>query len=347
MVAYVVEVIVLLLAVLFADKDTADIRLAHSPRTKRSGVRQDCFQELQRDYLPALVHYGLYRGHSYVLKALQVREVALPECHEEPNTLDTLDIQRKRLQFLMVEKIHILFANALEVIYPLYLHGLCFHPFSVLDIAAVCRYLTDIYFRIEVRCERIAMVAAVAVQNVDIVYLIELVLHRIRREYAGNAGIKAAAEYRRKPRLFKSLTVSPLPAVFKLCRVLRLVICRVEVVHTRCKAGVHDVQVLIRKCDIYYYLRLVILDERGQFLNVVCVHLCGGDDRLCGRLQLLLKCVALCLCAARYHYFGEHVTVLAALIYYYSGNAACADYHCSAHFLSSCIVMDSLISSTR
>ena len=79
----------------------------------------------------------------------------------------------------MVEKIHILLAYALEVVNSLYLHRLCLYPLAVLDVAALCRYLTDIDLRVEVCSERIAVVAAVAVEDINVVYLVELVLHSV------------------------------------------------------------------------------------------------------------------------------------------------------------------------
>ena len=163
MVADIVEVVVLLLAVLLADENAADVGLAYSSRAEGSRVGQYSLQELKRNYLPALVHDRLDGGHSDVLKALEVSKVALTERHEEADTLDSLDVQRQGFQLLVVQQVHILFADALEVVYALDFHGLGFYPLAVLNVASVCGYLADIYFRVEVGSERITMVAAVAV----------------------------------------------------------------------------------------------------------------------------------------------------------------------------------------
>ena len=77
MVADVVEVIVLLLAVLLADEDTADVRLADCSRAEGRRVGQNSLQELERNYLLALIHDGLDGCHSDVLEALEVRKIAL------------------------------------------------------------------------------------------------------------------------------------------------------------------------------------------------------------------------------------------------------------------------------
>ena len=175
------------------------------------------------------------------------------------------------------------------------------------------------------------MVAAVAVKDIDVVYLIKLVLHGVRGENSGNARVEAAAEDSGQPRLLEALAVSPLPAILKLRGVLRLVVGSIHIGDAAGKARVHDVKILVRKRYVNYDFRVVALDERGQLLNVVRVHLGGCDDRLCGRLELLLECVALSLGAACYHDFRENIAVLAALVYYHTCDAARADYHCSAH----------------
>ncbi len=54
-----------------------------------------------------------------------MREIALPEGHKEPYALYPLYIQRQRLQLLMVQQVHILFAHSLEVIHAL---GHSLHP---------------------------------------------------------------------------------------------------------------------------------------------------------------------------------------------------------------------------
>ena len=63
----------------------------------------------------------------------------------------------------MMQQVHILHSHAVEVIFPLYLHGLCLHPVTVLPVGAVCGHLAQIYLGVEVGSERIAVVAAVAV----------------------------------------------------------------------------------------------------------------------------------------------------------------------------------------
>ena len=161
----------------------------------------------------------------------------------------------------MVEKIHIPFADLREVIHALYLHRLGLYPVAVLPIAALRADLADVYLRIEVGRKRIAVVSGVAVEDIYIVYLVELMLQGIRREHARNARVKAAAQQCGESRLLKAVTVCPLPFILKLCRILRLIVCGVHIIRARGKARVHYREILIRKRKIQDNIRLELLYE--------------------------------------------------------------------------------------
>ena len=255
-------------------------------------------------------------------------EVALTESHEKAYALYALDVERQRLQLFVVQQIHILFAHALEVVDALYLHRLGLDPLAVLDVAALCRNFAYVYLGVEVGRDGVAVVAAVAVENVDVVYLVELVLHGVCRENARNAGIKAASQQRCDARFFKLFAVSPLPLVLKLGGVLRLVIRGIDVVGLGSKAGVHYREVLIRQGEIEHYRGLVAFYQRYQLVNVVRVHLRRFYNSLSGGGEFFFQRVALRLRAAGYHYPLKYLAVLTALVDSYRGNAAAADYQC-------------------
>ncbi len=103
------------------------------------------------------------------------------------------------------------------------------------------------------------MVSAVAVENVDVVNLVKIVLQSVSAEHLSNTGVEACAEEGSQACLFKLLLVSPLPAVVKVsCEalfpasllvdgspfgvvgVLGLVVCCINIVCTAFKAGVHN-----------------------------------------------------------------------------------------------------------
>ena len=115
----------------------------------------------------------------------------------------------------------------------------------------------------------------------------------IRAENARNTWVKARTEQRGDACFFKALSVSPLPRILKLCGILRLVVCRVNIVHLALKASVHYVQILIRQCDIYADVGLEIFHQRHQLAYVICIHLRGDYLGLCLALKLRLELVAL------------------------------------------------------
>ena len=73
----------------------------------------------------------------------------------------------------MMQQGHVLFADFIEVVNPLDFHRFGFHPLAIENIAALCRNFPNVDFRIEVGCERITMVTAVAVQNINGINLIK------------------------------------------------------------------------------------------------------------------------------------------------------------------------------
>ena len=86
------------------------------------------------------------------------------------------DVLCQRLDLLVVQQVHILVAHLIEVVLPLDAHGRDLHPVAVLPVAAGSGHLAQVDLGVEVGGKSIAVVAAVAVQNVDGVDGIELVL---------------------------------------------------------------------------------------------------------------------------------------------------------------------------
>ena len=108
----------------------------------------------------------------------------------------------------------------------------------VFPVAAVGADLADVDLGIEVCRERIAMVSPVAVEDIDIVDLVKFMLQRVRGKNARHARIEAAAEQRRDARLFEALAVGPLPLVFELRGIQRLIVGGVDIVCLRRQARV-------------------------------------------------------------------------------------------------------------
>ena len=258
-----------------------------------AGIGQQRLEELDGDDLPALKLDGAGGQHPHIFQTLHVGEVALAKGHKEADPLDAGDVLGQALDLLVVEQVHIFLAHLREIVFPFDLHGLGLHPVAVLPVAAVGRDLPQVDLGVEVGGEGIAVVAAVAVQDVDGVDLVKIVLQGVGGKDAGDARVKAGAQDGGQAGLLELLGVSPLPAVIKVggetlllaalfidsapggvVGVLRLIVGGVDVVDAAGQAGVHDGQVLIRQRHVQDHVgRRKLWMTRGQLLHVVGVHL--------------------------------------------------------------------------
>ena len=93
----------------------------------------------------------------------------------------------------MVEQVHVLAADLVEVVLALDGHGGDFDPVAVLPVGAGRGNLAQVDLGIEVGGERVAVVAAVAVQNVNGVDLVEQVLLSIGAVGLRHARVEARA----------------------------------------------------------------------------------------------------------------------------------------------------------
>ncbi len=75
-----------------------------------------------------------------------------------------------------------------------------------------------------------AMITGIAVHDIEIVDLVEVVLGGVGREDGRNARIEAAAEDRREARGLETVLIGPLPRIFEVGFVAGLVVGRIEVV---------------------------------------------------------------------------------------------------------------------
>ena len=87
---------------------------------------------------------------------------------------------------------------------------------AVLPVAAGGGDLPQVDLRVEVGGKSVAVVAAIAVQNINGVDGVELVLLGIGAVSLGDARVKAAAQQGGQAGLLKLFGVSPLPAVIKV-----------------------------------------------------------------------------------------------------------------------------------
>ena len=113
---------------------------------------------------------------------------------------------REGFDLLVVQQVHILLADLIEGIRALNAHSRDFDPVAVFPITAGRGNLAQVDLRVEVCRKRITVVAAVAVQNIDGIDGIKLVLFGVGAVRLRNTRVKAAAEQCGEAGLFKLLS---------------------------------------------------------------------------------------------------------------------------------------------
>ena len=203
-------------------------------------------------------------------------------------------------------------------------------PLPILVVLPLLRDLADVDLGVEVRSEGLVMISAIAVDDIEVMNLVEVVLRRIGSKDARHPGIKATAQDSRQTGFLEALLVGPLPAVFELRLIKGFIVGRVEVVDTCLEASIHNMEVLIRQSYVDDQLRLEGLHQSDQLRDVVGVDGCRLDldiSNLGGDL------VALALGATSEHDLGEDITVLRHLLGYYRADTAGTDNEHSSHRL--------------
>ena len=155
------------------------------------------------DDLDAVVDDRVDAGHADVLNDAQVREVLLAESHPETGAPDGGIVLDERLQLLMVDDVGFALADAGIVQRPVYLVGLGDDPLAVLVVTTLLGDLADIDFGIEIGGESHAVVAGVAVDDVEVMYLVEMVLGGIGREDGRAPGSKPQPRMAVRPAALK------------------------------------------------------------------------------------------------------------------------------------------------
>ena len=165
------------------------------------------------------------------------------------------------------------------------------------------------------------MVAGIAVDDVERVDLAEVMFERVGGVNIRHARIESAAEQRGESCVLELVLVSPLPVVFKLRHIARLVVCGVDVMHASFEAGVHDGEILVGQRHIDHDIRLEALQQLHEFRHVVRIHASGLNRTL----QLGGDAVALRLRARGEHDLPEHVGQLRAFMSDHAADAARSD----------------------
>ncbi len=172
---------------------------------------------------------GFDAGHTNVLDNPEVREVFLAKCHPEPGPFERRKILYQRFQFFVVNQVRFFWANIRIIEWFVYFVGFGQFPFPVLPVFPFLCYLPDVDLGIEIGGKCLAVVARVAINNVEVMNFVEMVFCRVSRINAGNTGVETATQNGRNTGFLKSVAVGPLPFVLEFGFVFGLVIGRVEV----------------------------------------------------------------------------------------------------------------------
>ena len=114
--------------------------------------------------------------HADILQTLHVGQIRLTKRHKEADALDAGDVLRQRLNLFVVQQVQVLLTDLIEVIFALDGHGRNLDPVAVLPVRTGRGNFAQVDFGVEVGGKRIAVVAAVAVEDVNGVDLVEQVL---------------------------------------------------------------------------------------------------------------------------------------------------------------------------
>ena len=272
-----VGIIGALLAVLDTADAAADRRLPVVVGAERLGIGQHGLEELDGDDLDAVVNNGVDAGHADVLNDAQVREVLLPESHPEAGAPDRGIVFDERLELLVVDDVGLALADPGIIQRPVYLVGLGDDPAPVFVVAAFLRHLADVDLGVEVGGESHAVVAGVAVDDIEIMNLVEMVLGGVGREDSRDARVEAAAEDRGEAGGLEPILVGPLPRILEMGLVLGLVVGGIEVVAAALETGVHDGEILIREGDVDDDIGLESAEQLAQLGDAVGIDLRGFD----------------------------------------------------------------------
>ena len=216
----------------------------------------------------------------------------------------------------------------------MYLQRLRLYPLPVLIVESLLRNLTDIDLRVEVRGESVMMIASIAIDNVEIMDLVEVMLGSIGCIDATDTWVEAATEDSSQTCLLETILIGPLPGIFEMCLVLRLVISRIKVVAATGKTGIHDCQVLIRQSEVNHEFRLVVVEEGLQLFHIVSIYLSGLDVHLVASLvDVIHDFVTLRLSATSDHKVRKHVCVLCYLERSHCCDAPGANHQYFCHIL--------------
>ena len=254
-------------------------------------------------------------------------QILLSEGHPEACTFDGRIVDDQRLNLLMVQQVTVARTNIRIGQILVNLQWLCLNPLAIFPIETLLGNLADINLRIEVSGESLMVVACVTVHDIQILNLLEMMLGSIGRIDAGDTWVEATAEDSSKTGFLETFAIGPLPRVFKVCLILRLIVGCVQITASASQTGVHDCQILIWQSEVDDQFRLVFVKQSLQLLHIVSIHLSCLDIQLVsGFMNVVYNLVTFRLTTTGNHKLRKHVSVLCNLKRCYCCDATSANH---------------------
>ncbi len=200
-------------------------------------------------------------------------QVFLSECHPETRAADRRKVFDQAFQLLMIHQVGFPWADFRVMNGLMNRQGVGFFPYAILVIFSPLGNLADIDFRIEIGCESLMVVSGVAIHNVEVLYLVKMMLRGVGGIDARHARVETASQNCRQPCFPEFLLISPLPTIFIFSLVQRFIVCRIQIADTVLQARVHDRQILVRQSQVDYQIRLEGPEQRNEFVHLVGIHL--------------------------------------------------------------------------
>ena len=173
------------------------------------------------------------------------------------------------------------------------------------------------------------MISCIAVHNVQVLDFVKMMLGCIGGIYAAYTRVETTAEDGCQSGIFKALFVCPLPAVFEVSYVFRFVIGCIQIIYPAFQTGFHDSKVLIGESYVYDDFGFETVEERHQFVYIVCIYLSGFDVRVA---DCFYNSVAFGFGAAGNHDFCKHIRILSYFVRNNGTYTACTDNKNFTHF---------------
>ena len=204
------------------------------------------------------------------------------------------------------------------------------YPFPVFIITSVLCNLADIDFRIEVCCKCLVVISGITIYNIQILNFVEIMFSCISCINTAYSRIESTTKNGCQPCFFETFVICPLPTVFEMSFIFRLVIGSIQIVYSCFQARFHNSQVLIGEGDVNHHFRFEIIEQSYQLVHIVGIDFCCF---YIGVTYCLDDFIAFLFRTAGNHYICKNVGILCHFVCNDSTNTTCTDNKNSTHFL--------------